>query len=376
MCAAGAVPDHMIDEPYMKKLGDRLSAVESEMSQPGVATDHRKFRTLVAEHTQLKKVLERGQKFLKLQRDLAEHRALAADAATDADLKHLAEEEIKTVEGQLVAAERDVIAALLPPDPSDSRSVIVEIRAGTGGEEAALFAANLFRMYSKYVESRGWRVGMIDASPSTAGGYKEVIFSVDGKDVYGVLKYESGGHRVQRVPATEAQGRIHTSAATVAVLPEVEEEDEIKIPPEELRVDIFCSSGPGGQGVNTTYSAVRITHVPTGIVAQSQDERSQRQNKEKAMRIVLARIFDMRRQQESERAAKEKRTMTGSGDRGERVRTYNFPQNRVTDHRVNVTLYTLDRVMEGDLQPLLDELYRHDIEERASRELGTGPRKS
>jgi len=245
----------------------------------------------------------------------------------------------------------------------------VEVRAGTGGEEAALFAADLFRMYSKFTESQGWKVGVIDVSTSSMGGYKEIVFSVEGQDVYGTLKYESGGHRVQRVPATEAQGRIHTSAATVAVLPEVEEDDNIDVPADELRTDIFCSSGPGGQGVNTTYSAVRVTHLPTGIVAQSQDERSQRQNKEKAMRIVLARILDMRRREEAERAAKEKRTMTGSGDRSERIRTYNFPQNRVTDHRVNLTLYNLNRVMEGDLKLLLDPLRKSDVEERMRMEM-------
>lgn len=338
------------------------------MSQAAGDNDHRQMRTLVAEHTHLKRVVECGQRFLKLKRDLDEHRALLGSPATDAELRQLAEEEILKLEKELPEAEREMTLAMLPSDPNDERNVIVEIRAGTGGEEAALFAADLFRMYSRFAESQGWRVGMIDASPSAVGGYKEVVFSVEGQSVYRTLKYESGGHRVQRVPETEAQGRIHTSAATVAVLPEAEAED-IAIPAEELRIDIFCSSGPGGQGVNTTYSAVRITHLPTGVVAQSQDERSQKQNKEKAMKIVLARVLDARRRAEAERAASEKRSMIGSGDRSERIRTYNFPQNRLTDHRIDLTLYTLDRIIEGALKPVLDELYRRDLDSRMKKEM-------
>ena len=358
----------MIDEAYIKRLDARRAAIEAEMSVVASGSDHRKLRALVAEHVHLKKVVECGLRTLKIRHDLDEHRALSATVGVDDELKQLAEEEIQTLEAALPQAERDVMVAMLPEDPNDARNVIVEIRAGTGGEEAALFAADLFRMYSRFSESQGWRVGMIDASPSAVGGYKEVVFSVAGKNVYRTLKYESGGHRVQRVPETEAQGRIHTSAATVAVLPEAEEED-ITIPADELRIDIFCSSGPGGQGVNTTYSAVRITHIPTGVSAQSQDERSQKQNKEKAMKIVLARILDQRRRMEAERAADEKRSMIGSGDRSERIRTYNFPQNRLTDHRVNITLYTLDRIIEGDLKPLLDELYSRDMESLVQKEM-------
>lgn len=358
----------MIDDTYISRLASRLAEVETRMSEAAGANDHKKLRTLVAEHGHLKKVVECGQRFLKIRHDLAEHSALIANPDADSELKELAKEEIQQLEKDCAIAEREMTVAMLPADPTDGRNVIVEIRAGTGGEEAALFAADLFRMYSRFAESQGWRVGMIDASPSSVGGYKEVIFSVDGQNVYRTLKYESGGHRVQRVPETEAQGRIHTSAATVAVLPEAEEE-EIKIPPEELRIDIFCSSGPGGQGVNTTYSAVRITHLPTGIVAQSQDERSQKQNKEKAMKIVLARVLDHRRTEEAARAASEKRSMIGSGDRSERIRTYNFPQNRLTDHRINLTLYTLDRIVAGDLKPVLDELIRNDTESRIQKEM-------
>ncbi|MEI6971763.1 MAG: peptide chain release factor 1, partial [bacterium] len=358
----------MIDETYIRRLAGQLSELETRMSQAASEGDHRKLRKLVGEHAHLKKITECGERVLKLRHDISEHRGLIEGAGADPELKALALEENADLEKQLPAAEREMTVAMLPPEPNDSRNVIVEVRAGTGGEEAALFAADLFRMYSRYCESRGWRVGMIDASPSSVGGYKEVVFSVEGRGVYGVLKYESGGHRVQRVPVTEAQGRIHTSAATVAVLPEAEEE-EIDIPAEDLRIDIFCSSGPGGQGVNTTYSAVRITHVPTGVAAQSQDERSQKQNKEKAMKIVLARVLDHRRRIESERAASEKRSMIGSGDRSERIRTYNFPQNRLTDHRINLTLYTLDRIIDGDLQPLLDELYRSDMDARMKKEI-------
>ena len=360
----------MIDEAYIRKVAARFAALEQDMAKPEVATDHKRFRQLVGEHGRLKRILDRADRFFRMRRDLEDHRTMLADPAADPDLKELATEEVRMLETSLPAAEQDLLVALLPPDPNDARNVIVEIRAGTGGEEAALFASDLFRMYSRYSESRGWKVGMIDASPSAIGGYKEVTFSVDGQDVYGILKYESGGHRVQRVPVTAAQGRIHTSAATVAVLPEAREEDDLHVPAEELRVDIFCSSGPGGQGVNTTYSAVRITHLPTGLAAQSQDERSQRQNKEKAMRILLARILDERRRKEAERLAKEKRSMIGSGDRSERIRTYNFPQNRLTDHRINLTLYTLDRIVEGDLQPVLDALIQHDIRERLQQETG------
>lgn len=358
----------MIDETYIARLAARLTEVETRMSEAAGLSDHRKLRTLVSEHGHLKKVVECGQRFLKLKHDIAEHRELLDNPVADPELKELAEGEIQQLEKDCSLSEREMTVAMLPPDPSDGRNVIVEIRAGTGGEEAALFAADLFRMYSRFAEAQGWRVGMIDASPSSVGGYKEVIFSVDGQNVYRTLKYESGGHRVQRVPKTEAQGRIHTSAATVAVLPEAEEE-EIKIPAEELRIDIFCSSGPGGQGVNTTYSAVRITHLPTGTVAQSQDERSQKQNKEKAMKIVLARVLDHRRSVEAAKAASDKRSMIGSGDRSERVRTYNFPQNRLTDHRINLTLYTLDRIIAGDLKPVLDELYRHDTESLIQKEM-------
>jgi peptide chain release factor 1 len=294
-----------------------------------------------------------------------------ADENADPDLKHLAAEEVAGLEKALGPAEHELLAALLPPDPNDERNVIMEIRAGTGGDEAALFAGDLFRMYNRFCEGRGWKVAVIDASSSNVGGYKEVVFSVTGAGAYSVLKFESGCHRVQRVPVTEASGRIHTSAATVAVLPEAEEVDDIVIPPDEIRVDIFCSSGPGGQGVNTTYSAIRITHLPTGLVAQSQDERSQHRNKEKAMNVLKARLLEWRRQQEDEKSGNLRRTQIGSGDRSEKIRTYNFPQNRLTDHRINFTLYTLNRVVEGALGDLIQALHDHDRDLRIRKEMAS-----
>jgi peptide chain release factor 1 len=365
----------MINEAYMayvRKLAERMPALENEMSSPAIVGDQKKYRKAVEEHTRLKRILDRADTYARAKKDVEEHRALVNDPAADADIKQLAAEELTGLEARVEPAENALMAALQPPDRTDARNAIVEIRAGTGGEEAALFAADLFRMYLHFAENLGWKVGMIDASVSSIGGYKEVIFSVEGENAYGTLKYESGGHRVQRVPETEAQGRIHTSAATVAVFPEAdEEEDNIVIKAEDVRIDIFCSSGPGGQGVNTTYSAVRMTHLPTGLVAQSQDERSQQRNKAKAMIVLKARILEHRRTSEAERMNKEKRSMIGSGDRSERIRTYNFPQNRLTDHRINFTVYNLDRVMEGNLQPLLDALGRHDADLKLEKVIGS-----
>jgi peptide chain release factor 1 len=319
---------------------------------------------LVQEHAALRKLSDAAKAYLAIEKHVAENRELAQSDAADADLRDLAKSELPDLEQKQTAAERVLLEALLPASPNERRNAIMEIRAGTGGEEAALFAGDLFRMYSRYAERRGWRVNVVVSSSSDLRGYKEVVFTVEGEGAYGRLQYEGGGHRVQRVPVTESQGRIHTSAATVAVFPEVEEDDDIQIKPEELRIDIFCSSGPGGQSVNTTYSAVRITHLPTGLVAQSQDERSQRRNKEKALAVLKARILDGMRQAEIAKMGQARRTMIGSGDRSERVRTYNFPQNRMTDHRINLTLYALDRVIEGDLDELLAALRTHDTELR------------
>ena len=351
----------MIDRQYIDKVTARLPEIETGLSDPAVAANQKRFRELVQEHSVLKKLKEKAEKYFRLRENIREHRELIDSDDGDSELRNLAKNEIGELENSLRTAEKELMMALLPPDPNDTRNAIMEIRAGTGGDEAALFAGDLFRMYDRYAEEKDWKIGLIDASASNIGGYKEVVFSVEGKDVYGNLRYEIGVHRVQRVPITESSGRIHTSAATVAVFPEAEPEDDIEISSEDLRVDIFCSSGPGGQSVNTTYSAVRITHLPTGLVAQSQDERSQHRNKEKAMAVLKARILDLRRREEEERRGNARRSQIGSGDRSERIRTYNFPQNRLTDHRINLTLYSLDRVMEGDLGELVAALCEHDI---------------
>lgn len=350
----------MIDEAYIQTMSDRMATLEAEMSEPGVATDHRKYRKLANEHSRLKRIVALGENFFRLNRDLAEHRALINDPEGDAELIELAESEVPDLEKRAAEAEKKLNLGLLPPDPNDSRNAIIEIRAGTGGDEACLFAGDLYRMYGRFAEARGWKVSIIDASTSTIGGYKEVVFSVEGDDVYHVLKYESGGHRVQRVPATETQGRIHTSAATVAVFPEADADDDLEIATEDIRVDIFRSSGPGGQSVNTTDSAVRLTHIPTGIVVQSQDERSQHRNKDKAMMVLRARILDWKQRQEAEKRANERRSLIGSGDRSQRIRTYNFSQNRLTDHRINLTIYNLDSLIEGEIDDLISALDEHD----------------
>lgn len=361
----------MIEKDYIYKLASKLTLLERDIADPAVAANQKRFRETVKEHSRLRRILDKADVYFRLKRDLDEQRVLLATEGADPDLKALAAEEVAGLEKAFPPAEKDLLAALLPPDPNDDRNVIMEIRAGTGGDEAALFAGDLFRMYSRFCDSRKWKISMIDASPSNMGGYKEVVFSITGNRVYNVLKYESGCHRVQRVPATEGAGRIHTSAATVFVLPEADEMDDIDIPASEVRVDIFCSSGPGGQGVNTTYSAIRVTHLPTGLVAQSQDERSQHRNKEKALSVLKARLLDWRRQQEEEKSGNLRKTQIGSGDRSEKIRTYNFPQNRLTDHRINFTIYTLNRVMEGAVDELITALQDHDNELRVAKEMAT-----
>lgn len=346
-----------------------MPEIETRLSDPATAANQKEFRKLVREHAALRKLTAKAEAYFNALDDIAGHRELIGDAEVDDDLKELAHEELESLEERLPALGKDLMVALLPESPDEKRDAIVEIRAGTGGDEAALFAADLFRMYSRYAEAKGWKINLIDASASEIGGYKDMVFGVEGENAYGGLQYESGGHRVQRVPVTEAQGRIHTSAATVAVFPKAEPEDDIQIQPDEVRVDIFRSSGPGGQSVNTTDSAVRLTHLPTGITVQCQDEKSQHRNKEKAMGVLKARILDKRRREEAEKMGATRRSMIGSGDRSERIRTYNFPQNRMTDHRVNLTLYSLDRVMEGEIEELLAALHEHDIGLRLENEL-------
>ena len=360
----------MIERRQIERKLERLQAVEAALTDPAVLANPRMLREKVREHAALKRLEALARDYFRILDELPFNQQLAADESAAGGMREMAREEAAAMEARLPAAERDLFVSLLPPDPADRRNAVLEIRAGTGGDEAALFAGDLYRMYTRFCEGRGWKVGVVDASASDVGGYKEVVFTVTGEGAYGALRFESGGHRVQRVPVTEAQGRIHTSAATVGVFPEVEEEDDIEIPADELRIDIFCAGGKGGQGVNTTYSAIRITHLPTGLVAQCQDERSQHRNKEKALSVLKARLFDQRRQAEEAKMGKTRRDLIGSGDRNQRIRTYNFPQNRMTDHRVNLTLYSLDRIVEGDLRPLLDALHQHDLAQRLEAELG------
>ncbi len=341
----------------LDQLCDRFEEITALLSLPEVQADARRFRELSQEYAQLEPLIATYRDYQKTAAELAEAEALLGDA--DAELKALAKEEIAMAKARLATLEQELKILLLPKDPHDRRSVFLEIRAGTGGAEAALFAGDLLRMYSRYAEKRGWKVETIAESPGEVGGYKEVILKISGPDVYGWLKFEAGTHRVQRIPETESQGRIHTSACTVAVLPEVEAVDEVTINPAELRIDTFRSSGAGGQHVNTTDSAVRITHLPTGIVVECQDERSQHKNKAKAMALLQARLLAAEQAKQQAEQARSRRLQVGSGDRSERIRTYNFPQGRVTDHRINLTLYKLDEILEGDLDPLIEPLRQH-----------------
>lgn len=359
----------MIEEADIRRLLERLPLIEAQLSEPGQAANQKQYQALLREHASLRRLTDKANHAFSLGREVAAHRELLSDETADEELKLLASEELKAMETALPAAEKDLMLALLPPDEDAERNAVMEIRAGTGGDEAALFAGDLFRMYSRYAETHGWKIRLVDTSISDIGGFKEIIFTVDGVGAYAELQYEGGGHRVQRVPQTEASGRIHTSAATVAVFPEVEAEDDIAIPNDEVRVDIFRSSGPGGQSVNTTDSAVRLTHIPTGIVVQCQDEKSQHKNRDRAMAVLKSRILDLRRREEAERMGSKRKAMIGTGDRSERIRTYNFPQNRLTDHRINLTLYSLDRIIEGNLTNLIAALRDHDLELRIAEEL-------
>jgi len=351
----------------LDQIESRYDEMTRELSSPEVLTDSARYQKLAKTHSELGEIVAKYREWKEIEKGLEGTRQLLGES-TDAEMKQLAHEEQRALEARLEIVERELKLLLVPKDPNDEKNVIVEIRAGTGGDEASLFAAELFRMYSRYAESQGWRVEVLESSPSPVGGVKEIVASIQGNKVYSKLKYESGVHRVQRVPATEQQGRIHTSAATVAVLPEADEID-IKIEPKDLRIDTFCSSGPGGQSVNTTYSAVRITHIPTGLVVSQQDEKSQIKNRAKAMRVLRSRLYEMEQAKQHEAIAAERRGQIKTGDRSEKIRTYNFPQNRVTDHRINLTLHQLTDVMDGKLAPLVDGLVTHFESERLKHEL-------
>jgi peptide chain release factor 1 len=350
---------------------DQLDACYQEMTQelstPEVIKDSARFQKLAKQHAELEEIVVKHREFKQLEKDLAGARQMIVESE-DAGLRHMAQEEEKQLLTRKEETERELKLLLLPRDPNDEKNIILEIRAGTGGDEAAIFAGDLFRMYSRYAESQGWKVEVMESSPSSLGGVKEIVAAIQGQKVYSKLKYESGVHRVQRVPATETQGRIHTSAATVAVLPEADEID-IKIEPKDLRIDTFCSSGPGGQSVNTTYSAVRITHLPTGLVVSQQDEKSQIKNRAKAMRVLRSRLYEMELEKQQAAITAERRGQIKTGDRSEKIRTYNYPQNRVTDHRIGLTIHQLTEVMDGKLAALVDGLVGHYEAERLKQEL-------
>ncbi len=351
----------------LDQIESRYDELTAQLSSSQALADSARYQKLARTHAELSEVVEKYRQWKQIEKDLRGARQMLVEA-DDAEMKQLAHEEEKQLAGRKEVVERDLKLLLLPRDPNDEKNVILEIRAGTGGDEAALFAGELFRMYSHYAESQRWRVEILESSPSSLGGLKEVVAAIQGQKVYSKLKYESGVHRVQRVPATEQQGRIHTSAATVAVLPEADEID-IKIDPKDIRIDTFCSSGPGGQSVNTTYSAVRVTHIPSGLVVSQQDEKSQIKNKAKAFRVLRARLYEMEREKQHQQIAAERRGQIKTGDRSEKIRTYNYPQNRVTDHRIGLTLHQLTEVMDGKLAPFVDALMTHYEAERLKQEL-------
>jgi len=357
-----------IDATYLQQLQKKIQQLEEKMSLPEISSDPQKMKQCMRDYAHQKKIAKSADQCWQLMQTIEDSQSLLQDPTCDDELKEIAQLEKQEAEENLPITQRNLRLALLPPDPVDNRNVIIEIRAGTGGDEAGLFSGDLYRMYTRYFDLKSWKHTLLDASPSESGGYKEVCFSVEGDEVYKHLKYEGGTHRVQRVPQTETQGRVHTSAATVAVLAEAEEVD-IEIKTEDLRIDTYRASGAGGQHVNTTDSAIRITHVPTGVVVQCQDERSQHKTRAAAMKMLRAKLFDEQQRKKAEAEASQRKSMVGSGDRSEKIRTYNFPQNRLTDHRINLTLYKLDRVMEGDLDETLNALHQYDLEERLQEQM-------
>lgn len=344
--------DVMIDKLNIVK--QRFDEVNDLIIQPDVIADQKRYIELNKEYKDLKALMAEREKYMTLAQNIAEAEEIIADGS-DAEMTEMAKMQLEEAKEELPALEEKIRMMLVPKDPEDAKNVVMEIRAGTGGDEASIFAGDLYRMYTKYIESKGWKHNIVDFSEGTSGGFKEIIFDVTGEDVYGTLKFEAGVHRVQRVPQTETQGRVHTSAATVMVLPEAEEFD-VQIDPKDVRIDYFCSSGPGGQSVNTTYSAVRLTHIPTGLVAQCQDQKSQHKNKEKAFRVLRSRLYEQELAKKMEADAAKRNSMVSSGDRSAKIRTYNYAQGRVTDHRIGLTLYDLGNIINGDIQKIIDEL--------------------
>ena len=354
--------------PLIAHSSDRFREIEAEIASGNLYADPRRAKETLREHTRLKALLADWEALQKTRTHLVENQELAK--GDDAEMAELAQAEIPALEKQAAALEEKVQFALLPPDPNEERDAIVEIRAGTGGDEAGLFAADLYRMYTRFADAQGFRIETLESSPGELGGLKEVIFKVSGGQVFRTLRYESGVHRVQRVPATEAQGRIHTSTATVAVLPEAEEVD-LELKPEEIRIEVCRAGGPGGQGVNTTDSAVQVMHIPTGTIVRCQDGRSQQKNKEKALTILRSRLLEVKQREEAEKYAANRKSQIGTGDRSEKIRTYNFSENRVSDHRIKLTLYSLDRFLNGDLDEMVRALQAADMQDRlAAANLG------
>lgn len=346
---------------FLDKLAEierKYEELTAQLSSPEVLADNSRYQKIAKALADISEVVEKYRQWKAIDKSMSGAKELLADASTDEEMKALAHEELAEMEQQRVRVEEEIKVLMLPRDPNDEKNVVLEIRAGTGGDEATLFADEVFRMYSRYAESQGWKVEILSSSLSGVGGLKEAIAVIEGQKVYSKMKYESGVHRVQRVPATEQQGRIHTSAITVAVLPEADEV-EIQVDPKDIRIDTFCSSGPGGQSVNTTYSAVRITHLPSGTVVSCQDEKSQIKNRAKAMRVLRSRLYELKLQEQQKLITEERRSMVGSGDRSEKIRTYNFPQNRLTDHRIGLTIHQLDRIIDGKLDDIIEALTTH-----------------